>query len=83
MVGSTASALLCRYDLVGSNSQFVPIVREISSSRSSRLTTAAQRFDDGLPDTSQQDLDRKVAKNIVGKFLNASGRHILLVGLLA
>ena len=72
MVDSTASALLCRYDLVGGNSQFVPIVREISSSRSSRLTTAAQRFDDGLPEASQQHLDRKVAKNIVGKFFYMS-----------
>ena len=28
---------------------------------------AAKRFDDALPDTSLKDLDRKVAKNIVGK----------------
>jgi hypothetical protein len=28
---------------------------------------AAQRFDDGLPAISLQDLDQKVAQNIVGK----------------
>ena len=28
---------------------------------------AAQRFDDGLPETSLKDLDRTVAKNSVGK----------------
>ncbi|TET41386.1 MAG: hypothetical protein E3J60_04760 [Dehalococcoidia bacterium] len=30
---------------------------------------AARRFDDGLPNTSLQDLDKKVAENIVGKML--------------
>ncbi len=28
---------------------------------------AAQRFDDGLPNTSLQDLEKKVAENLVGK----------------
>ena len=28
---------------------------------------AARRFDGGLPNTSLQDLDKKVAENIVGK----------------
>jgi len=28
---------------------------------------AAQRFDDGLPNTSLQDLERKVTENLVGK----------------
>ncbi len=28
---------------------------------------AARRFDDGLPNTSLQDLDKKVTENIVGK----------------
>ena len=28
---------------------------------------AAQRFDDGLPNTSLQDMEKKVAENLVGK----------------
>ena len=38
---------------------------------------AAQRFDDGLPDTSLRELDREVAKNIVGK-LSAFSEILLL-----